>query len=40
MSHVLTLNLSLWSFDMGKHARHVDTVPVQVLQEDVSVTSC
>lgn len=38
-NHLLTLNLSLWSFDVGQHARHVDAVPVKVLQEDVSVTS-
>lgn len=33
----LTLDLSLWSFDVGQHAGHVDTVSVQVLEEDVSV---
>ena len=36
-SRLLTLNLSLRSFDMGQHAGHVDTVPVQVLQEDISI---
>lgn len=34
---LLTLNLSLWSFDVGQHAGHVDTVSVQVLQEDISI---
>lgn len=33
----LTLDLSLRSFDVGQHAGHVDTVPVKVLEEDVSV---
>lgn len=34
---VLTLNLSLWSFDVGQHAGHIDAVSVQILQEDVSI---
>lgn len=34
-----TFDLSLWSFYVGQHARHVDTISVQVLQEHIGITS-
>ena len=37
---VLTFYLLFGGFDMRHHPRHVDTVPVQVLQEDICIPSC
>lgn len=36
--HVLTFHLLLGRFDVRHHARHVHTIPVQVLEEDVRVS--
>lgn len=35
----LTFNLLLRCFDMTQHARHVDAVPVHVLEKDICVSS-
>lgn len=39
MMQILTFNLLFWCFDMAQHPRHVDAVPVHVLEEDVCVSS-
>ena len=35
-----TFNLLFWCFDVAQHPRHVDAVPVHVLEEDVCISSC
>ena len=39
MCVILTLDLLFRCFDMAEHPRHVNTVPVHVLQEHISIAS-